>query len=142
MNHDPSAASHSPSMAHTYAVIYIAQNELEQFIRQDTRSIRESKKRMIGKHGPQPHRPRMQNGFVAERAETSMAMDDFNLLADADVAQYGEEGEDGGEGGRPVDDEKGHVVDLEAVVKVSNALAVVVGVCDDDDFVASIDELA
>lgn len=79
---------------------------------------------------------------MAQRAETAMAMDDFNLLADADVAQDGEEGEDGGKGGRAVDDEEWHVVDLEAVVEVANALAVVVVVGDDDDFVASVDELA
>lgn len=79
---------------------------------------------------------------MAKRAETAMAMDDFDLLADADIAQYGEEGEDGGKGRRPVDDEEGHMVDLEAVVEVANALAVVVVVGDDDDFVASVDELA
>lgn len=79
---------------------------------------------------------------MAKRAETPMAMDDFNLLADADIPQYGEEGEDGGEGRRSVDDEEGHVVDFEAVVEVANALAVVVGVGDDDDFVASVDEFA
>lgn len=129
-------------MAHTYAVIYVAQNKLEQLIRQDARSIRKAKERMICKHGPQPHRPRVQDGLVAKRAEAAMAMDDFNLLADADVAQYGEEGEDGGEGRRAVDDEEGHVVDFEAVVEVANALAIVVVMGDDDDFVASVDELA
>lgn len=75
-----------PGVAHAYAMINIAQNKLEQLVCQDTGSIRKSKERMIGKYSPQPHGSRMQDAFVAERTKTAMAMDDFNLLTDADVS--------------------------------------------------------
>jgi hypothetical protein len=84
----------------------------------------------------------MQDAFVAHGAETAMAMDDFNLLTNADIPQYGKEREDSGESRLSVDDEKRHMVDFETVVEVADPLAVVVGVCDDDDLVASVDEFA
>lgn len=34
------------------------------------------------------------------------------------------------------------MIDLEAVVEIADSLAVIVGVCDDDDLVASVDEFA
>ena len=95
---------------------------------------------MIGKDGSQAHSARMQDALVAETTETAMTMDNFNLLTNADVAEDGETGKDGGERGLAVDDEKGDVVDLEAVGEIANALAVVVGVRDDDDLVAAVDE--
>lgn len=129
-------------MAHADAVIDIAQGKLEQLVGQDAGGVCESKERMIGKDGPQPHGPGMQDALVAQTAEAAMAVDNLDTLPNADVAQNGKEGEDGGERGVTVDDEKGHVVDLEAVCEVADALAVVVGVRDDDDLVAAVDELA
>lgn len=67
-------------------MINIAENKLEQLVCQDTRRIREPKERMIGKHSPQSHGSCMQDAFVAERAKTAVAMDNFNLLTDADVS--------------------------------------------------------
>lgn len=84
----------------------------------------------------------MQDGFVAEITQTSMAMNNLYLLANADVSKYRKEGEDGREGDLTIDDEKGDVVHFKAVGKVANALAVTVGMCDDDDFVSSIYEFA
>ena len=57
-----------------------------------------------------------------------------------DVAQYGEEGEDGGEGGLAVDNPEWDVVDLETVGKISDAFSTVVRMCDDDDLVSTIYE--
>ena len=71
-----------------------------------------------------------------------MAVYDFNLLSDADVAKDGEEGEDIRECRLSVDDKKGDIVHLQAVGEISHACAVVVCVSDDDDFVATVDELA
>lgn len=129
-------------MAYTDTMINITQGELQQLIRQDTRRISKPIQRMIRKHSPQPHRPRMQNRLMTQRAQTRMPMHNLNLLADANIAKDGEEGEHGRKRRVAVDDEEGHVVDLEPVGQIADALAVVVGVGDDDDFVAAVDQLA
>lgn len=96
---------------------------------------------MIGEDGAQAHGTAVEDALVTQTAEAAMAVDDLDALADEDVAEDGEAGEHRGEGGVAVDDEEGHMVDLEAVGEVADALAVVVGVGDDDDFVATVDEL-
>lgn len=53
-------------MANANNVVNIAQSELEQFICQDTRSIRKTKQRMIRKDGPKAHCSSMQNRLMAE----------------------------------------------------------------------------
>ena len=83
----------------------------------------------------------MQNGLMAQAAQTSMAVDDLDLLTDDDVAEDGEEGEDGRKGGLAVDDKEGHVVDLEAIGQVADASATLVLMGDDDDLVATVNEL-
>lgn len=82
----------------------------------------------------------MQNGLMAQTAETCMSVYDLYSFAYDNVAKYREEGEDGGKGGLAVDDEEGHVVDLQSVCEVPYACATGVCVCDDYDFVSSIDE--
>lgn len=69
-----------------------------------------------------------------------MAMYDLDVLAYDDVAEYWEEREDCREGGFAVYDEEGNVVDLEAVGQVAYTGTAFVGVCDDDDFVAAVNE--
>lgn len=69
-----------------------------------------------------------------------MAMHDLNFFPQNNISEYGEEGEDGGEGGFAVDDEKGDMVDFETVGQVAHAGSAGVGVGDDDDFVAAVDE--
>lgn len=96
---------------------------------------------MVSKNGTQTHGAGMQNGFVAQAAQTGMAVDDLNLLADDNVAEDGKEGKDSREGGLAVDDKKGHMIDLEAIGQVANASATLVLMCDDNDLVATINEL-
>lgn len=67
-------------------MIHVAENKFEKFVCQDTGSVRKPKERMIGKHSPQPHGSCMQDAFVAERTKTAVAMDNLNLLTDADVS--------------------------------------------------------
>ena len=69
-------------------------------------------------------------------------MDNLDTLTDADVSEDGEKGEDGGEGRAAVDDKKGYMIDLDAVGQVPDALAIVICVSDDDNFVAAVDEFA
>lgn len=81
----------------------------------------------------------MQDGLATKRTQAPMSMYNLNLLADDDIPEDREEREDGGEGAGAVDDEKGHVVDFEAIGDVAHAGAAVVGVCDYYDFVAEVD---
>ena len=91
-------------------VVDIAQGELEQLIGQDTGGIGEAKERMVREYGADSHGARVQNGFVAEIAETGVAVDDFNALANHYVAEHGEEGEYSGEGGFAIDYRKWAIV--------------------------------
>ena len=70
-----------------------------------------------------------------------MTMYNLDLLSNDDIAEDWEEGEDGGKGRCTVDDEKGDVVDFEAVREIPHSSAPVVSVRYNDDFVSSIDEL-
>ena len=79
---------------------------------------------------------------MAKTAQAPMAMDNLYPLADTDVTQDRKTREDGGERRLTVDDKKGDVVDFEAIGEVADAFAVIVGVGDDDDLVAAVDELA
>lgn len=123
-------------------MVDVAEGELEQLVGEDAGGVGKAKERVVGEDGAQAHGARMQDGLVAQVAEAAVAVDDVDLLADDNVAEHGEEGEDGGEGRGAVDDEKWHIVHLDAVGQVAHALAVGVFVRDDDDFVAAIDELA
>jgi hypothetical protein len=82
----------------------------------------------------------MQDSLVAQTAETSMAVYNLDSFPYDNVAEYREEGEDGGEGSLAVDDEEGYVVDLQTVGEVSHSCPAGICVCNDYDFVASIDE--
>lgn len=70
-----------------------------------------------------------------------MAMYNLDLLSNNDVAEDWEEGKHGWKGRRTVNDEKGDMVDFEAVREIPHSRAPVVGVRYNDDFVSSINEL-
>ena len=127
-------------MTDAYDMIYIAQSELQELVREDCPSVCEAKETVICKDGPQSHCTGMQDSFVAQTAETSMAVHNLDPFAYDNVAEYWEEGEDGGEGSLAVDDEEGYVVDLQTVGEISHSCSAGICVCDDYHFVASIDE--
>ena len=93
-------------------MVHITQCKFQQLICQDTRSIRETKKRMIRKHRSQPHSSSMQNGFMTKTAQARMTMHDFNLLPDDNVPEDREERKHGGESGFSVYYEKWNMVDF------------------------------
>lgn len=130
-----------PGMADANDMIHIAENEFEKLVGQDTRRICKSKERVIRKHRPQPHSAGVQDTLMAEAAQTGMAMHNINLLPNHDVAEDGEERENGRKCRGPVDDQKGDVVDLESIREISHAGAAFVRVRDDDDLVPSVNEL-
>ncbi len=77
---------------------------------------------------------------MAEVAETGMAMDDLNLLANDNVSKDGKEGEDGRKGRFPVDHKEWNMVDFEAIGEVTNAGPAGVCMGDDNDLMAAIDK--
>lgn len=121
-------------------MVNIAQGEFEQFIGQDRPSIGEPEQGMVCENCPKSHCPRMKNSFMAETAHAGVSMDNLDLLADDDVAEYREEGEDGGHRRLAVYDEEWHMVDLEAIGQISDPSSSFVGMSDDDDLVAAINE--
>jgi hypothetical protein len=78
---------------------------------------------------------------MAETAQAGMSMDDFDLFPDYNVPKYGKEGEDRWHGRFAVDDEEWNMVNLEAIGEVMNSGAPFVRVSDDNNFMASINEL-
>lgn len=80
----------------------------------------------------------MKNRFMAEAAETRVSVDDLDLLADDDVPEDWEKGEDGWKGRFPVDDEERDVIDFQSVREIPDPGATLICVRDDNDFVASV----
>lgn len=83
----------------------------------------------------------MQNCFMAQAAQTGVAMHDIDLLPDDYIPEYRKEREDCRECRFTVDDEERNIVDFEAIGEVSDAGSVGVGVCYYYDFVAAVNEL-
>lgn len=78
---------------------------------------------------------------MTQTTQACMPMHDFNPLSQNDIPEYGEKGKDSREGRFPIDDKKRHVVDFETIGKIADARSALVGMGDDDDLVAAIDEL-
>lgn len=127
-------------MADAYDMIHVAQSKLQQLICKYSPSVRKAKETVVRKDCPQSHGSGVQYSLMAQTAKASMAVYDLDSFAYNDVAKHREEGEDGGEGGLAVDDEKRHIVDLQAVGEVSHTCSPGICVGDDYDFVSSIDE--
>ena len=70
-----------------------------------------------------------------------MAVNDLDPLPNYDIAEDGEKREDSGKGSVPVDDKERHVEDLDAVGLVAYAFPIVVGMGDNDDFMATVYQL-
>lgn len=84
----------------------------------------------------------MQNRLMTKVAQAGVSMNDLDALPYADVAEDREERKDGREGRLAVHNQKGDVVDLEAICEVADTLSIIVGMCDYNDLVAAVDELA
>lgn len=69
-----------------------------------------------------------------------MTMHNLNLFAYHDVAEDGKEGENCRKRALSVHDQKGDMVHFETIGKVAYSSAASVGVRDDDNFMASIDQ--
>ena len=54
----------------------------------------------------------MENAFLAQTAQTPMAMNNLDSFPDADIPQHWKGRKDGREGSAAIDDEKGYMVDF------------------------------
>ena len=122
-------------------MVYVTQGELEQLVGENAGGVGEAKQTVVGEAGAQPHGAGVQDGLVAQGAQTGMAVNNLDALAQHNLAENGEEGEDRRHGRLAVDDEEGNVVHLEPVGQVSHARPRAVLVCDDDDLVPAIRQL-
>lgn len=127
-------------MAYTYDMVHIAQRKLQKLVREDCSCVRKAKEAVICEDSSQSHRPGMQNSFMTQTTETGMTVDYLDPFAYDNVAKDREEGEDGWEGSLAVDDEEGHVIDLQPVGEIPHTCSSGVRMRDDYDFVPSIDE--
>ena len=121
-------------------MIDITQRELEQLIRENTRRIGKSKQTMVRKDSPEAHGPGVQDSLVAQTGQTRMAVNDIDSFPQHNVPENGKETKHGRKGGAAVDDQERHVVDFQSVGQVAHASPPLVGVGDDDYFVAAVDE--
>lgn len=69
-----------------------------------------------------------------------MPMHDFNLLSQNNIPKDRKEGKDSRERSLSIDNKKRYMIDLETIREISNTSPPFIGVRDDDDFVAAIDE--
>jgi hypothetical protein len=132
--------THAPGMADADGMVDIAQSKLEELVGEDAACVGKAKQTVVRENGPQTHGPGMQYSLIAQTAQTGMSVYDLDALANDDVAEDGEEGEDGRKGGLAVYNEKRYVVDFEAIGEVPHARPASVSVGDDDDFVAAVNE--
>lgn len=84
----------------------------------------------------------MQDSLLTQGAHCSMTVYNLDALSNDDVAEERKEGEDGGEGRRPVDDGKRDMEDLDAVGKVPNTLPILVRMGNYNDLVSTVDQLS
>jgi hypothetical protein len=77
---------------------------------------------------------------MAETAQACVPMNDLDLLTDDYVSEYREKGEDSWHSGFAVYDEKRHMVDFQAICKISNPRATFVRMGNDDNFMATVNE--
>lgn len=83
----------------------------------------------------------MQNSLVTQTTQACVPMHDFNLLSENNVSEYREEGKDGWKGGFSIDDKERYMVDLESIGEIPNTSPPFIRMGDDDDLVATVDEL-
>lgn len=128
-------------MADADNMIHVAQRKLQELVRQDTRGICEAKQRMIGKDSSQTHGPCMQNCFMAQATQTSMAVHNLDLLPNNNVSENGKERKDSRHSRLSINYKEWNMIDLEAIGEISDACPTLIRMSDDDNFVAPVYEL-
>lgn len=127
-------------MANAYDMIDVTQGKLKQLVREDRSGVGKSEQGVVCENSAQAHSPSMKDSFMAETAQARVAVDDVNLLADDNVPEDGEKGEDGRHCRLAVYNNERDVVDLEPIGKVSDPGAPFVCMGNDDHFVAAVNK--
>lgn len=127
-------------MANTDDMIDVAQGKLEQFISENRAGVGKPKQGMVREDSPQTHSPGVEDRFMTETTQAGVSVDYVDLLADDDVPKNWKEGENRGHSRLAVYNKEGNVVDLESIGKVPDSGAALVGMSNDNDFVAAINE--
>lgn len=104
-------------------MVYVAQRELQKFVRHDTCSVTEAEQRVIGEHCSQTHCAPMKNAFVAQVAERGVAMDNLYLLANEDLSKDRKGTEHGRKGSAAIYNPLWKMIHFESVGQVSDALS-------------------
>ena len=78
---------------------------------------------------------------MTKTTQTSMAMNNLDLLPYNNIAEYRKEGEHGWHCGFSIDDKEWDMIDFESICKVPNTSPACVGMGDDDHFVPTINQL-
>lgn len=125
-----------PRVRHANHRLYITQAPLEHLVPPDLSHVPEPKEGVVREDDLDPERARVEDALHALGTEGSVGVEDVDLLAQEDVADVGEGGEEAGEGGVDVrwrEGVDGDVVDLDTVGEVADSAAWWVGMGDDDD---------
>lgn len=96
---------------------------------------------MIREDSPKTHASSMDDGFMTQAAQTPVAMDNFNLFSNNNVAEYWKEGEDSWKSGLSIYDEERNMIDFKTIGEISDPGTAFVCVGYDNDFVAAVDEI-
>lgn len=83
----------------------------------------------------------MENGFVTKATQRRVSMYNLNLFAYNNIPEDWKEGEDRRHRRLAINDEKGYMVDLQSICEITDARSALISVCDDNHFMAPIDEL-
>lgn len=86
-------AGYLPRIRDTYCCIHVSESTLEEFVRQDTGSIVESKEAMVREDCPDAHEVGMQNALVRERGKARVGMNQLYTLPQDDSAEIWKESE-------------------------------------------------
>lgn len=82
----------------------------------------------------------MQDCLMTEATQALMPMNNLDLLSNDNVPEDGEEREHCWHGCLPINDQKGYMVDFQAVRQIPNASAALVSMSDDDYFMPPVDQ--
>jgi len=84
----------------------------------------------------------MQNSLMTETAKTAMTVNNLNLLPKNNISEHGKEGEDGWHGRFAVNNQEWNMIHLKAICEIVNSCAAFVGMGNNDDFMAAVDQLS
>lgn len=127
-------------MANANNMVNIAEDEFQELVGQNGSCISKAEQGVICENCTQTHGSGVQDGFMAEATQTSMAMDNFYPFPYNDISKDWEEREESRHSSLPIDDKKRDMVDLEPVCKIPHSRSTFIGMSYDYNLMATIYE--